>query len=245
MNRFLFPNSAPRLLAAYRRFQFTSSHWPARWLVPRKISFVTSCRARVARLTPCAPRSADSFPNGAHGVTRPTTSRNLFVTVIVFVLPGLVLSGCAGYKLGPTNGLAARDKSVQVNPFSNQTMEPRLGDAVTEQLRKALQRDGTYQVATRNDGDIVVSGVITAYQRQEMSFVPSDILTVRDYRVSLVARVTARERTSGKLILDQPVSGYTLVRAGADLTSAERQALPLLAADLAKNVTARLADGSW
>ncbi len=48
-------------------------------LVPRQISFVTSCRARVGRVTPCAPRSADSFPNGAHGVTRPTTSRNLFV----------------------------------------------------------------------------------------------------------------------------------------------------------------------
>src|SRR6266567_4211294 len=41
-------------------------------LVPRQISFVTSCRARVGRVTPCAPRSADSFPNGAHGVTRPT-----------------------------------------------------------------------------------------------------------------------------------------------------------------------------
>src|SRR6266699_795151 len=52
-------------------------------LVPRQISFVTSCRARVGRVTPCAPRPADSFPNGAHGVTRPTTSRNLFVTVLV------------------------------------------------------------------------------------------------------------------------------------------------------------------
>src|SRR6266536_5621064 len=54
---------------------------PCGQLVPRQISFVTSCRARVGRVTPCAPRSADSFPNGAHGVTRPTTSRNLFVTV--------------------------------------------------------------------------------------------------------------------------------------------------------------------
>src|SRR6266536_866444 len=51
-------------------------------LLPRQISFVMSCRAWVGRATPCAPRSADSFPNGAHGVTRPTTSRNLFVTVL-------------------------------------------------------------------------------------------------------------------------------------------------------------------
>jgi hypothetical protein len=37
----------------------------------------------------------------------------------------------------------------------------------------------------------------------------------------------------------------TLIRVGSDLTSAERQALPLLAADLARNITALLADGTW
>jgi Lipopolysaccharide-assembly len=160
-----------------------------------------------------------------------------------FVAAGL--SGCAGYTLGPTNGLAAREKSVQIAPFSNQTLEPRLTDAVTAQLRKQLQRDGTYQLATHDNGDLVLSGVITGFQRHEMSFLRNDLVTVRDYRLSLTAQVTARDRVSGKLILDQPVSGYTIIRVGADLTSTERQALPLLAADLAKNVTALLVDGSW
>jgi len=154
-------------------------------------------------------------------------------------------SGCAGYKLGPVNGLAAREKSVQVNPFDNQTLEPRLTDAVTSQLRKQLQRDGTYQLASHNDGDIVVSGSVTRYVRQEVSFSSSDVLTVRDYRLELSAQVTARERSSGKVILDQAVVGTTLIRVTTDLTSTERQALPLLAADLAKNVTALLAEGAW
>ena len=154
-------------------------------------------------------------------------------------------SGCAGYKLGPVNGLAAREKSVQVNPFDNQTLEPRLTDAVTSQLRKQLQRDGTYQLASHNDGDIVVSGSVTRYVRQEVSFSSSDILTVRDYRLELRAQVTARDRRTGKVILDQAVTGTTLIRVTTDLTSTERQALPLLAADLAKNVTALLAEGAW
>ena len=38
---------------------------------------------------------------------------------------------------------------------------------------------------------------------------------------------------------------YTLVRVGSDLSSAERQAIPLLADDLAKNVTELLVDGTW
>ena len=153
--------------------------------------------------------------------------------------------GCAGYKLGPVNGLTAREKSVQVNPFDNKTLEPYLTDAVTSQLRKQLQRDGTYQLASHNDGDIVVSGSVTRYMRQEVSFSSSDILTVRDYRLELSAQVTARDRSTSKVILDQVVIGTTLIRVTTDLTSTERQALPLLAADLAKNVTALLAEGAW
>ncbi len=168
-----------------------------------------------------------------------------FCCWLVVGLAVLGVSGCASYRLGPVNGLAAREKSVQVNPFVNQTLEPRLGDAVTVQLRKQLQRDGTYQLATHDDGDIVVSGAITRYDRQETSFASTDILTVRDYRILLTAQVTARERSSGKVILDQPVVGTTLIRVTTDLVSTERQALPLLAADFAKKVTELLAEGAW
>jgi hypothetical protein len=164
---------------------------------------------------------------------------------LLVCLVALGASGCAGYKLGPVNGLAARAKSLQVNPFDNQTIEARLGDAVTQQLRKQLQRDGTYQLASHNDGDIVVSGSITRYNRQEVSFQATDVLTVRDYRLEVTAKVTARERGTGKVILDQPVTGTTLIRVTTDLTSAERQALPLLAADLANKVTELLAEGGW
>ena len=157
----------------------------------------------------------------------------------------LGLSGCAGYRLGPTNGQVAGAKSVQVKPFTNETMQPLLGDDVTHQVRKQLQQNGTFHLTTADDGDIIVSGVLVSYVRIPLAFQPSDALTVTDYSVRLVAQVTARERSTGKTLLNQTVSGTTLVIVGSDLTSAERQARPLLAADLAKNVTALLAEGSW
>ena len=158
----------------------------------------------------------------------------------------VLCAGCAGYKLGPTNGMGAHEKSVQIVPFLNKTLQPRLTDEVAMQLRKELQRDGTFELATHDDGDIVVKGLIVSYERYELSFSPTDVLTVRDFRLRLKAQVTARDRSSGKLLLDnREVMGTTLVRVGNDITSAERQALPLLAQDLAKNVTALLADGSW
>jgi hypothetical protein len=170
-------------------------------------------------------------------------SLKLHCTLLLASLP--FLFGCAGYRLGPTNGVAAGEKSIQIMPFVNQTLEPRLTDAVTAQLRKQLQHDGTFRLATHDDGDIVVTGIITRYTRHELSFQPADTLTARDYRISLTAQVTARDRISGKVVLDQEISGFTLLRVGSDLVSSERQSLPLLAGDLAKNVTSRLADGSW
>ena len=92
---------------------------------------------------------------------------------------------------------------------------------------------------------MIVSGTLTSYQRFEVTLSSSDILTVRDFRLILTAHVIARERSTGKQVLDQPVTGYTLIRVGNDLPSAERQALPLLAQDLAKNVTALLVEGKW
>jgi hypothetical protein len=171
----------------------------------------------------------------------PIISCALLALLSLFVV---VLVGCAGYQLGPTNGMEAGQKSVLVKPFSNQTMEPRLGDAVTVQMRKELQRDGSFHLASSR-GDVVLSGAITHYDREALSFAPNDTLTVRNYRVSLTAHVTAFDSGSGKVIFDRPVVGYVLLRVGSDLTSSERQALPLLAADLAKKVTALLVDGTW
>lgn len=168
----------------------------------------------------------------------------IFSTFVAAVFAA-ALCGCAGYRLGPSNGVTAGEKSVQVDPFVNQTMEPRLGDAVTTELRRDLQQDGTYRLATHGAADIVVSGTITRYDRHELSLVPTDVQTVSDYRIDVTAHVTARDTNTGKVIFEKPVSGYTLVQVGSDLTSSERQAIPVLAQNLAKNVTAMLVDGNW
>ncbi len=154
-------------------------------------------------------------------------------------------AGCAGYQLGPSNGQRAGEKTIQVVPFVNRTPEARLGDAVTSAVRKELQRDGTFRLATRESGDVIITGQLTRYERREVSLVPNDVATARDYSLSLTAQVTAKDRSSGKVLFDQPVTSLTLVRVGPDLPSAERQALPLLATEMARRITALAADGSW
>ena len=183
-------------------------------------------------------RLMDKWPAGIH------PSINPLIRLFVCVAALSVLAGCGGYTLGPTNGSVAGEKKIQITPFLNHTLEPRLGDAVTTALRQNIQRDGTYHLATGGQADIVVTGVLTGYKRHELNFVPRDVLTVQDFRVSVTAHITARDLTTGNAT-NWTATAYTLVRVGSDLTSAERQAMPVLADELAKNVTDSLVDGSW
>ena len=156
-----------------------------------------------------------------------------------------LLNGCAAYHLGPVNDQVAGEKSIEILPFNNQTLDPRLGDAVTQALRERLQTDGTYRIATHGEGDVVVTGVITRYVRDSLSYLPGDVLTAENYHVTITAHVTVREPDPGKVLLDKNVSGSTLVQVGTDLASAERQSAPLLAEDLARNVTELITEGAW
>jgi hypothetical protein len=157
----------------------------------------------------------------------------------------LLLTGCAGYQLGPTNGLEAGSRSIQINPPVNQTFEPRVAQELNHQLRKQIQRDGTYRLETHGDGDVIVTTTITRYHRVGETFQARDTLTVRDYRIQLFALVTAYDRVTGKNLVNREFVGRTTVRPGADQASAERQALPLVTEDLARTIAAALADGEW
>ena len=156
----------------------------------------------------------------------------------------LVVAGCA-YRVGPSSGVPAGARSVAVMPFENRSLEPRVTENIATALRAQLQQEGTYQLARRGDADIVVSGIVTEIRREQQSFAPSDVRILRDYRLEIVARVTATERGTDKVLLDQEVTGHTMLRIQNDMPSAERQAMPLLAANLARNITSLLVDGSW
>lgn len=163
---------------------------------------------------------------------------------LTLILGVAFFSGCA-YRVGPTNGDRAGTRSVQVTPFQNKTIEPRLIEAVSFALRRQIQQDGTYALDTHNEGDVIVTGTILNYERRGISLQSRDALTPRDYRLTITAQVTAKERSSGKVLLNRTVTGYSDIRIGTDLSSAERQALPLVAEDLARNATALLVDGTW
>lgn len=157
----------------------------------------------------------------------------------------LGLTGCVGYHAGPTNGLPAGSRSVRVKFFDNETLEPRLVVAVNRALKRNLQQDGTYTLETQGEADLVVSGQLTKFLRNGISYTPGDSLVVQDYTMQLTARIKVTDRATGQVVYEGDVTGKTIVRVGNDLTSAQRQAIPLIAENLARQATSFVVDGRW
>lgn len=157
----------------------------------------------------------------------------------------LILAGCAGYRLGPSNGEAAGSQSIEIAPVANDTMEARLIAPLTTALRRRTQEDGTLRLVTNEPGDILLYCRITDYRRRELSVDTSDVTTARDYLLQLTVHATATERLTGRILLDRPVTGRTTIRVGDDLVSTERQSIPLAADDLARNLIGLIADGEF
>jgi hypothetical protein len=173
----------------------------------------------------------------AHSIASST-----LVFAVAAAIVSMLLSGCA-YQLGPTNGQVAGSKTVQVNLFQNDTFEPRLSEPLATSLRRAIQRDGTYKLATHGTPDVILEGKLVDFSRNGLTFQPADVLTVRDYYLNMRANVKAIETATGKVLWEGTFDGHTVVRVGNDLSSAERQAVPLMAEDMAQNIKARLVDG--
>ena len=99
--------------------------------------------------------------------------------------------------------------------------------------------------AWRGFSSQLVTGTLLSYVRTPLTLRPDDLFSTRDYEVRLTARVIATEQPGGRVRFDREFVARLPVRSAADLGSAERQAAPLIADDLARQVTSALVDGSW
>jgi hypothetical protein len=163
----------------------------------------------------------------------------------LLIILAVAMSGCAGYKLGPTNGITAGSRSVKFKPFTNRTHEPRVIEYLSTSLRRRLQQDGTYRLETSGSPDILVSGEVTRFDRVGLAYQAGDVLAPQEYTLKMQAHVVAVDVNTGKTLFDRTVQGVTYLMIGNDEYTAERQAIPLLADDLARNAIAVLVDGKW
>jgi outer membrane lipopolysaccharide assembly protein LptE/RlpB len=156
----------------------------------------------------------------------------------------LFLTGCLGYHVGPVKPGVLRDVHVIAVPtFENKTLLPRIEVLITDSVIKQLQQDGTYKIATEDNADAVLKAEITEINRAPARSVRGNVLATTEF--NLIMHVRYKLETRGGTLLMPPteVVGTTSFFVGTDVTTDERQALPLAAEELATHLVTQLSEG--
>jgi lipopolysaccharide assembly LptE-like protein len=156
----------------------------------------------------------------------------------------LALSGCLGYHVGPVKPYYLRDvHSIAVPNFKNRTLLPRVEVLVTDTLIKQFQQDGTFQITTDDKADATLSGEISRVSRLPARSVRGNVLATTEFTLALTLKYTLTTRDGKNVAGPSDVTGTTTFFVSSDVTTDERQALPLATEDLATRLVAQLSEG--
>ncbi|MGE4490290.1 MAG: LPS assembly lipoprotein LptE, partial [Kiritimatiellales bacterium] len=94
----------------------------------------------------------------------------------------LILSGCAGYRVGSSLPESIQSVSIAVE---NKTDEPSVEVQVMKSLRAELQMDGRLDVRPQSDADAILTVTLNRYQLTPVAFDHKQGSLAREYRVTL------------------------------------------------------------
>ena len=145
------------------------------------------------------------------------------------------LGGCLGYHVGPVKPYYLRDvHTIAVPTFKNRTLVPRIDVLVTDTVIKQLQQDGTYQITNGDKADATLTGEISRITRAPARSVRGNVLQTTEFSLWLVVKYSLTGRDA---------IGTTSFFVSSDVTSDERQALPLATEDLAGRLVTQISEG--
>jgi Lipopolysaccharide-assembly len=133
--------------------------------------------------------------------------------------------------------------SIAVPNFKNRTLLPRVEVLVTDTLIKQFQQDGTFQITTDDKADATLSGEISRVTRLPARSVRGNVLATTEFTLALTLRYTLTTRDGKAVAGPGEVTGTTTFFVTSDVTTDERQALPLATEDLATRLVAQLSEG--
>jgi hypothetical protein len=154
-----------------------------------------------------------------------------------------LFGGCAGYKLGPAKpAYLGQIHSIAVPTFGNTTLSPRIEVLVTSTVIKQFQQDGTFRIANEDQADAILKAEIVAVGRSPARSVRGNVLSTTEFNLSLTVKYTLVGRDR-KVLTTAGASGFTSFFVGSDVATDERQAMPLAAEELAKQLVSQLSEG--
>jgi len=160
----------------------------------------------------------------------------------------LLFAGCAGYHIGPVRPkFMTGVETIAVPNFKNETLIPRVEVLMAGAVEQQIQLDGTYKIANSDRADAVLEGKIVEIRRNSARSVHGDVLTAREYRLTVRIEYKVTKRSTGEQLAHRTVTGDTSFFVDPDLAgdviSDERQAIPLATKQAAINLVSQIAEG--
>jgi len=163
---------------------------------------------------------------------------------IVAGLACLSLSGCLGYHIGPAKPYYLRDiHTIAIPTFENKTLIPRVEVLVTDTVIKQFQQDGTFKIGSGGSSDATLKGEIIRISRSPARSVRGNVLATSEFNLSMRVRYRLEGPDGKSLGPSGEVVGTTSFFVGTDVTTDERQALPLATEELASRLVTQLSEG--
>jgi hypothetical protein len=154
------------------------------------------------------------------------------------------LTGCLGYHIGPVKPYYLRDvHTISVPTFKNKTLVPRIEVLVTDTVIKQLQQDGTFQIASGENADATLKAEIIRINRVPARSVRGNVLATVEFNLTMDVKYSVVGRDGTMLVASADAIGNTSFFVSSDVTTDERQALPLATEDLATRMVAQLSEG--
>ena len=154
------------------------------------------------------------------------------------------LNGCLGYHIGEVKPFYLKDvKTIAVPTFKNETLIPHIDSLVTDTVIKQLQQDGTYRVVNESGADAILKAEITRITRSPARSLLGNVLATTEFNLAMHVRYRLVSRSGEELTVSADAMGTTSFFVGTDVTTDERQALPLATEELAIHLVRQLSEG--
>jgi hypothetical protein len=113
---------------------------------------------------------------------------------------------------------------------------------VTGTVIKQFQQDGTFQIASDGNADATLKGEIIRIDRSPARSLRGNVLATTEFVLALRLKYSLLGR-DGKPLASGETIGTTSFFVSTDVTTDERQALPLATEDLATRLVSQLSEG--
>jgi len=156
----------------------------------------------------------------------------------------LSLTGCLGYHIGPAKPYYLRDiHTIAIPTFANKTLIPRVEVLVTDTVIKQFQQDGTFRIGNGDSADATLTGEILRISRSPARSVRGNVLATSEFNLAIHLKYRLLGPDKRPIGSPGEVVGTTSFFVGTDVTTDERQALPLATEELASRLVTQLSEG--